>query len=95
LTTNIRSCIIEHVFPSRFLLPGAVALVTLLAALGVARSASGTAPEARHVVQEGETLWEIAANRYDGDLRKAVWEIERRNDLRSAVLHPGEVLMLP
>jgi hypothetical protein len=40
-------------------------------------------------------LWEIAANRYDGDLRKAVWEIERRNDLDSAVLHPGEVLMLP
>jgi len=95
LTANVCSSIIEHVFPPRLLLPGAVVLVTLLAALGVARSASGTAPEARHVVREGETLWEIAANRYDGDLRKAVWRIERRNDLRSAVLHPGEVLMLP
>jgi hypothetical protein len=86
---------IEHVFCSRLFLPGAVVLVFLLAALGVARPSSGAAPEARHVVRAGETLWDIAASRYDGDLRKAVWRIEQHNDLDVGVLQPGEVLMLP
>lgn len=70
-------------------------LVFLLAALGVARPSSGAAPEARHIVRAGETLWEIAASRYDGDLRKAVWQIEQRNHLGAGALQPGEVLLLP
>jgi hypothetical protein len=95
LTTNICSCIIEHVFPKRLSLPGAVLLAVLVGAFGAARASNGAAPEAHHVVRAGENLWAIAAARYDGDLREAVWAIEERNGLDGAAITPGQVLMLP
>jgi nucleoid-associated protein YgaU len=82
-------------FPRRLLLVAAVLAVLLPAALGVARSSSGAAPEGRHVVRAGDTLWAIAAERYGGDLREAVWRIEERNGLDGAALVPGQVLVLP
>jgi hypothetical protein len=95
LTSNTCSCTIEHVFHPRLSLPGAVLLVSLLAALGTARPSSGAAPEAHHVVRAGDTLWTIASARYDDDLRAAVWAIEERNGLDGAAISPGQVLMLP
>jgi LysM repeat protein len=87
--------IIEHLFVSRLTLLGAALLVVLLVALGAARSSSGAAPEARHVVAPGDTLWMIAADRYGGDVRQAVWLIRERNDLEDPDLQPGQVLILP
>jgi nucleoid-associated protein YgaU len=47
-------------------------------------------------VRPGDTLWAIAAERYGGDLRRAVWRIEERNGLAGGVgLQPGMVLVLP
>lgn len=82
-------------FVSRLLLPGAVLLVTLLAALWAARPTSGAAPEARYVVRSGDTLWEIAERRYGGDPREGVWRIKQRNDLEGPQIQPGDVLFLP
>lgn len=70
----------------------AVAGVLLLA---VARPSSGSAPEQRYVVQPGDTLWGLAAERYAGDPREAIWRIRERNDLDGSWLPAGTVLYLP
>ena len=73
-----------------------IALGLLVAlALGAARSSSGSGAERRYVVRPGDTLWAIAAGRYSGDPRRAIWEIEQRNRLSTAALVPGETLILP
>ena len=82
-------------FGSRLVLSGVVLLALLLVALGAARPSSGAAPETRYVVEAGDTLWAIASARYGGDPREAIWRIRDRNDLVSASLRPGQVLMLP
>jgi LysM repeat protein len=73
-----------------------VILALLLAmALSLARPSQGAGAESRYVVQSGDTLWSIAATRYSGDPRKAVWRIEQRNGLAGRPLQPGTVLVLP
>jgi nucleoid-associated protein YgaU len=70
----------------------AVAAVLLLA---LARPSSGSAPEERYVVRPGDTLWELAAERYGGDPRDGVWRIRERNGLAGTMLPAGTVLYLP
>jgi hypothetical protein len=60
-----------------------------------ARTSDGAGHEERYVVAPYDTLWTIAASHYGGDPREAVWQIERRNHLRSATIVPGQVLRLP
>jgi LysM repeat protein len=72
-----------------------LALALIALALSTARPSRGASPEVRHVVRPGETLWEIAAERYAGDPRAAVWRIEQRNGLTRGPLEPGTVLYLP
>lgn len=80
-------------FASRFAVT-LLALVTVLV-LVAARPSSGSAPEERYVVRAGDTLWELAAERYGGDPREGVWRIRERNGLRGASLRAGEVIYLP
>lgn len=46
-------------------------------------------------VRPYQTLWSIAAAHYAGDVRAAVWQIERANNLRGADITVGEKLVLP
>jgi Tfp pilus assembly protein FimV len=48
-------------------------------------------------VQSGDTLWQIAAEKYDDslDLRAIVYEIRAVNELEGALLQPGQTLTLP
>lgn len=46
-------------------------------------------------VRPYQTLWTIAAAHYAGDVRDAVWRIERANHLADADVVPGEKLVLP
>ena len=87
----------EHTFPILEHMFTGVVLFLLIAgfALGAARPTSGAAPETRYVVQAGDTLWDIASSRYEGDPREGVWRITERNGLADSLLHPGEVIVLP
>jgi nucleoid-associated protein YgaU len=71
-----------------------LALILVAAAL-TAHPSSGAGAESRYVVRPGDTLWAIAADRYAGDPRKAVWRISERNGLADGALQPGTVLYLP
>jgi hypothetical protein len=69
--------------------------LTVLLALAAPRPSSGASDEERYVVRPGDTLWELAADRYGGDPRKGIWAIRQRNELAGALLVPGTVLYLP
>ena len=75
-------------------LVGLIALLALALVFSNARAAGGGA-EVRYVVEPGDTLWAIAAERYGGDPRKGVWRVQERNGLAGAALTPGMVLYLP
>jgi len=74
-------------------------LILLVAAALVvgyaARSSHGAGPERTYVVKPADTLWSIAQHSYAGDVREGVWKLEQRNHLRSALLVPGQKLVLP
>jgi nucleoid-associated protein YgaU len=72
-----------------------VAGLCLAFAFSSPRAAGSSETADRYVVKPGDTLWEIAADRYDGDPRGTVWRLQELNDLRSPALVPGMVLYLP
>jgi LysM domain len=75
----------------------ALARLALLAVLMLvaARPSGGSGPEEQYVVRAGDTLWELAAERYGGDPRAGVWRIRERNGLRGSSLRTGAILYLP
>ena len=79
-------------FLARMLLV-AVAAVVLWALFAGETGAGG--PERQYRVQAGDTLWSIAERTFAGDPREGVWELKERNDLASATIVPGQVLVLP
>lgn len=92
--------------PMRLTLRGRVVFTTLLV-LGVvaplsARSAAAGSPAPaievqQHVVLSGETMWEIAAQIADPgeDVRDVVHDLVVLNDLPSADLLAGQVIVVP
>jgi nucleoid-associated protein YgaU len=81
----------------RHLYRWALVLVAALAVmLALSRVAWGGETAATVVVQPGDTLWTIAAERYPGDdTRARIDEIERLNNLSSPMIVVGETLRLP
>jgi hypothetical protein len=77
---------------------GRILLVALGALLLWALFAGETGaggPERQYRVKPGDTLWSIAERTFPGDPREGVWELRERNELASAVIVPGQVLVLP
>jgi LysM repeat protein len=72
-----------------------LAALALVAWAFVARTSQGAGPAVHYTVKPGDTLWSIAASRYAGDPRDAIYRIEQRNQLGSAVIVPGQTLLLP
>ena len=73
----------------------ALLLVVAVAWAVTARSSTATTPERRYVVKPADTLWSIAAERYGGDPREAIWKIRQRNGLTGTTIRPGQRLVLP
>jgi nucleoid-associated protein YgaU len=82
-------------FVTRWTLVLAVVALIGFVALSAARPTDARGPEARYVVQPGDTLWAIASSRYAGDPRESVWRIKDVNGLEHSTLVPGMVLRLP
>jgi LysM repeat protein len=78
--------------------PVAVVLAALGASVALAVVAHGGSAgvDATIVVQPGDTLWSIAAERYPADdVRARVLDIEQANGLSGPSLDPGQTLRLP
>ena len=61
----------------------------------LARSSNAHGAKQVVTVRPYETLWSIAQRHYAGDLRDAIWQIERANHLQSADVRVGQKLVLP
>jgi nucleoid-associated protein YgaU len=69
--------------------------IAVLAWSALARSSTAHGPKQVVTVRPYETLWTIAQRRYGGDVRDAVWRIERANHLHGADVQVGQRLVLP
>jgi LysM repeat protein len=72
-------------------------LVAAALLLWTVAARSSQAHGARQVVtvRPNETLWSIAQRHYGGDVRDAIWRIERANHLPGADVAVGQHLVLP
>jgi hypothetical protein len=75
--------------------------ILILAALAVlvwsvyARSSDAHGARQVITVRPYDTLWTIAQRHYGGDVRDAIWRIERANHLHGADISAGQHLILP
>lgn len=55
-------------------------------------------PMSEVIVSDGDTLWTLVKEyrpNYKGDIRRAIYEIQKINDLKGAKLYPGQILKIP
>ena len=69
--------------------------IAVLAWSAVARSSTAHGPKQVVTVRPYQSLWTIAESHYGGDIRDAIWRIERANHLRGADVSVGQKLVLP
>ncbi len=74
-----------------------IVAVSFLLLASAVRADGGPAPTEAYTVQAGDTLWDIAAAVTDdgGDVRAAVHDVRRLNDIDGSVIVPGQVLRVP
>ena len=61
----------------------------------MARSSNAHGAKQVVTVRAYDTLWSIAEQHYGGDVRDAIWQIEKANHLPSADVRVGQKLVLP
>jgi nucleoid-associated protein YgaU len=69
--------------------------IAVLVWSAAARSSQAHGKKQVVTVQAYDTLWSIAQRHYGGDVRDAIWRIERANHLPGADVSVGETLVLP
>jgi nucleoid-associated protein YgaU len=74
-----------------FLIVGIAVLVWSV----MARSSNAHGAKQVVTVRAYDTLWSIAERHYGGDVRDAIWQIEKANHLPSADVRVGQTLVLP
>ena len=69
--------------------------ISVLVWSAVARSTPAHGAKQVVTVRPSDTLWSIAERHYGGDVRGAIWRIERANHLPGADVRVGQRLVLP
>ncbi|HZU20517.1 MAG TPA: LysM peptidoglycan-binding domain-containing protein [Gaiellaceae bacterium] len=69
--------------------------VAVLVWSAAARSSQAHGSKLVVTVRPYDTLWAIAERYYGGDVRAAIWRIERANHLPGADIRAGQRLVLP
>jgi LysM domain len=69
--------------------------IAVLAWSALARSSNAHGSKEVVTVRPYQTLWSIAQQHYAGDVRQAIWQIERANHLPGADIRVGQRLILP
>jgi hypothetical protein len=69
--------------------------IAVLVWSALARSSNAHGSKEVVTVRPYQTLWSIAQQHYAGDIRQAIWQIERANHLPSADIRVGQRLILP
>jgi LysM domain len=69
--------------------------IAVLVWSAMARSSNAHGTKQVVTVRPYQTLWTIAEQHYAGDVRDAIWRIERANHLPSADVRVGQRLVLP
>ncbi len=82
-------------FGKRLLHVLALAAAALVVWSIVARPSGAHGPKVVYRVEPYDTLWTIAQAHYAGDVRDAIWQIQRANHLDGSAIAPGEKLVLP
>jgi hypothetical protein len=76
-----------------------VIMVTMLLAGGLssATDADEGRPMQAVVVSQGDSLWCLVQKHYDyeGDIRRAIYEVRQINGLKDAIIVPGQVVYIP
>lgn len=72
-------------------------IVLLFSIFPIVSNAKGNSNQYTTItVQEGDTLWSIASsNNINKDIRKTVYIIRKLNKLDSAIILPGQELVIP
>jgi LysM repeat protein len=82
--------------PTRILVIISTFVVAVVLVLATSVMAAGPEPATvDYTVRSGDTLWDIAAEIADGDVRYEVAVIQRLNELDGSLIHPGQVLVVP
>lgn len=83
-------------------LAAAILTVCISVGVGIARAGKNSAEAegityVEYYVQTGDTLWDIAEaySNNNVDLREFISEIEEKNQLKSAYIYSGDVLLVP
>jgi nucleoid-associated protein YgaU len=69
--------------------------VAVLVWSAAARSSQAHGAKQVVTVKPYDTLWSIAQSHYGGDVRDAIWRIEKANHLQGADVSIGQRLVLP
>jgi LysM repeat protein len=69
--------------------------ISVLVWSAMARSSNAHGAKQVVTVRAYQTLWSIAQQHYVGDVRDAVWQIEKANHLPSSDVRVGQTLVLP
>ena len=82
-------------FGKRLLHILALAAAVLVVWSIVARPSGAHGPKVVYRVKPYDTLWTIAQAHYGGDVRNAIWQIQRSNQLGGSEIAAGQKLVLP
>lgn len=81
----------------KFILTLIIISITIIPIKGYVAKGSNSVKYEKVVVYPGDTLWSIAShhNESNSDVRKLIYKIRKANNLDTAVIMPGQELIIP